>query len=52
MLDIQPSSLTPEELLKYSQMFLDKNEPLPIAWQQELLSRMAILLDLLSDDLR
>lgn len=52
MFDIQPSFLTHEELLKYAQMTLDKKESLPMIWQQEILSRLALVLDALTDDLR
>ena len=39
MSSIQPRSLSNTELIKYSAMFLDSQQGMPIAWQTELLRR-------------
>jgi len=43
MQGIQPRSLSNTELIKYSAMFIDSNEGMPIAWQHELLRRYIAL---------
>lgn len=44
--DFMPaSSMSDEELLKYAQMWLDRKEPMPLEWQQELTKRLAAALD-------
>lgn len=43
MSSIQPSSLTDDELVRYAQMYHDRKESLPMAWQQELLKRFDAL---------
>jgi hypothetical protein len=40
MISIPPASLTTEELIRYTQMYIDKKEPAPPDWIQELIKRM------------
>ena len=42
---MNPTTLTTEELMRYSQLFLDRKENIPMSWQQELLKRMATEID-------
>lgn len=39
MSHIQPTALTYEELLHYAQMYTDRKESMPLAWQDELVKR-------------
>ncbi len=45
MISIPPASLTTEELIRYSQMYVDKKEPLPLSWAQELIERLSTAVD-------
>jgi hypothetical protein len=45
MSNIQPSTLTYEELLHYAQMYLDRKESIPLAWQEEIVKRAFATLD-------
>jgi hypothetical protein len=45
MSNIQPSTLTYSELLHYAQMYIDRKESLPLAWQEELIKRAYKQLD-------
>lgn len=42
---IQPQRLSDDELLRYTQMLLDKKEPVPEAWLQEVVNRFHKVLD-------
>jgi hypothetical protein len=44
MYDLQPQALTDKELIRYADLWLDK-ESLPIAVQRELIKRIEQLLD-------
>jgi hypothetical protein len=35
-----PSTLSTDELVRYAQMQLDRKESLPVAWQEELVTRL------------
>lgn len=43
MQGIQPRSLSNQELIRYTAMWLDKPEGMPISWQTELLRRYTAL---------
>lgn len=45
MSNIQPSTLTYSELLHYAQMYLDRKESLPFAWQEEIVKKALAALD-------
>ena len=45
MSNIQPTTLTYEELLHYAQMYMDRKESLPLSWQDELVKRGLARLD-------
>ena len=40
MIVMPPTNLTTEELIRYAQLEVDKNIPLPDAWAQELINRL------------
>jgi hypothetical protein len=48
MFNIQPTSLTAEELCRYAQLELDSKEALPLAWQQALITHLQAALDSLN----
>lgn len=45
MYNLQPQSLTDEELIKYAASWLDTGGSLPVAAQRELIKRIEKLLD-------
>jgi hypothetical protein len=45
MSEIQPTALAYAELLHYAQMYLDRKESLPFAWQEELVKKALAALD-------
>lgn len=47
MISIPPTALSTEELMRYAQMYVDKKEPLPTPWAQELLTRLAKKVDII-----
>jgi hypothetical protein len=48
MFNIQPTTLTAEELCRYAQLATDKNESVPLAWQQALITHLQTSLDSLA----
>jgi len=45
MSEIQPTTLTYSELLRYAQMYIDRKESLPFSWQEELVKKALAALD-------
>jgi hypothetical protein len=45
MQNIQPRTLSDEELVRYYALWLDGDEPIPINWQAELLRRFLLKLN-------
>lgn len=45
MIQILPTCLTTEELVRYAQLQIDNGTPLPAPWAQELIKRLIAAID-------
>lgn len=49
MISIPPTNLTAEELMRYAQMQIDNDDPLPAPWAEALINRIADIVDAINN---